>query len=81
MTERATDQETAILSNHLTHLLGAAQAHPDLEASEEELHHLVVLQVHHGPVQLLSSAPVVAQQCGRDQPEQDQLQHGEAAVE
>ena len=46
MTERATDQETAILSNHLTHLLGAAQAHPDLEASEEELHHLVVLQVH-----------------------------------
>lgn len=63
------------------HLLGSAEPHPHLEPSEEQLDHLVVLQVHGRTVQLCPRTPVVPQQHGGDQPQERQPEHGEARVE
>lgn len=67
--------------NRRTHLLGSAETHPHLEPPEEQLHHLVVLQVDGGSVQLGPSPPVVSEQHRGEQPQEGQTQDGEAAVE
>lgn len=63
------------------YLLGPAESHPHFEPPEEQLDHLVVLEIHGGAVQLRSGAPVVPQDHRGDQPQQHQPQHCEAGVE
>lgn len=64
-----------------TYLLCSAQPHPHLEPPEEQLHHLIVLEIHSWTVQLCSCTLVIPQQHGYHQPQEDQPKEGKTGVE
>lgn len=64
-----------------TYLLRSAQPHPHFEPPEEQLHHLIVLEVHRWTVQLRSCTLVVPQQHGHHQPQEEQPKEGKTGVE
>lgn len=67
-------------ANQITHLFGTAEPHPHFEASQKQLHHLVVLQVDGGTVHF-SPRPMVVSQQSRDQkPQQYKTKEGETEV-
>lgn len=54
-----------------THLLGFAEAHPHFQPAHEELHHLVVLGLKGGAVQLEVHFPVAVDKHHGEQPQHD----------